>query len=74
MTRTSRDIIDESGVVKHGYDYNLQVWVRDYLIRDCAHPTHIKNTKLWCCNQHRYCGQDVRKVEGHEERAQRQEG
>ena len=32
MSRTSRDEVDERGIVINGFDYDLQVWVEDYKI------------------------------------------
>lgn len=48
MTRTSTDEI-RRGRVWNGYDYALQVWVRNGLIQDCGHP------RAWtdCCNARR---------------------
>ena len=30
--RTSADQVDNAGVVRNGFDYDLQVWVKDYII------------------------------------------
>lgn len=66
MSRTSSDDLDAAGVVRNGFDYELQVWVKDYMILDCGHPTHMKNVKPTCCPQHSLNGQDIRNVKGHE--------
>lgn len=53
MTRFSSDEI-VNGIVKNGFDYDLQVWVVGYIIMDCDH-------RFACgCNARRYAGQDIR--------------
>jgi hypothetical protein len=64
--RTSDDTTDKNGIVSDGYDYNLQVWVRSYIILDCGHPTSMKQAH--CCNAHRLAGRDIRDTQGHEVR------
>jgi len=60
MSRVSRDeIVDEA--VKNGFDYDLQVWVKDFKILDCGHPETMKADG--CCEGHRMAGQDIREVE-----------
>ena len=54
--RISKDEMVD-GVVKNGYDYDSQVWVKDYIIQDCGHPEEMKKTG--CCNQHKFAGQDI---------------
>lgn len=52
MRASNDEIIN--GIVKNGFDYDLQVWVVDYIIMDCGH-------KFACdCNARRYAGQDIR--------------
>lgn len=55
MSRQSKDIIID-GVVRSGFDYDLQVWVLDYIIQRCGHPVSMAG----CCNASRYAGQDIR--------------
>ena len=43
------------GKVKNGFDYILQVWVKNYIIQKCGH-------KACGCNAYRFAGQDIRKV------------
>lgn len=69
MTRLSKDILDENGVIQWGYDYNIQVWVDDYLVLNCFH-THIHTE---CCNARKYAGRDIRTIEGHETKESRRE-
>ena len=57
MTRLSGDEIVD-GIVKNGYDYDLQVWVKNYIIQDCGHPTNMKAEN--CCNAHIAAGKDIR--------------
>ena len=61
MTRTSLDMLDASRVVVTGYDYNLQVWVRDYVIVPCGHPEPMTG-----CNACKYAGEYIWNVPGHE--------
>lgn len=51
--RTSNNIYDQNGHLLHGYDYDLQVWVKNGIILDCGHPL----TSSYCCNAHLYFGQ-----------------
>jgi hypothetical protein len=37
MSRTSRDQFDEAGRLVNGFDYDLQCWVRKYIVQDCGH-------------------------------------
>lgn len=48
-----------------GYDYNLQVWVIDYICQPCAHPASMRVNNA-CCSQWQYQGLDVRTITGHE--------
>lgn len=50
MTRSSVDHIDCDGITFHGYDYDLQVWVEDYIVWDMS-PEHA--------------GKDIRNIPGH---------
>ena len=58
MSRESTNI-EVNGVVKNGFDYNLQVWVEDYIIQECGHPESMGSD---CCNQRIYKGKDIRFV------------
>lgn len=68
--RLSYDDIDDNGMVLCGYDYNLQVWVKDGIIQDCGHPTEMK--QQFCCNSHRLAGHRISEIQGHEERLKRE--
>ena len=57
MTRLSDNIISEDKV-KSGYDYDLQVWVKNFIICDCGH-SQIESCQ---CRQHELFGQDIRKI------------
>lgn len=58
MTRTSKNEYDRDGNLVWGYDYDLQCWVTDYVIEDCAHQYSFK-----ChCNGREYAGEDIRVV------------
>lgn len=41
------------------YDYDLQVWVVDGAVRDCAHPESMRGQSRTCCMSHRLAGMDV---------------
>jgi len=56
MTRTSTDEIRD-GRVFNGYDYNLQVWVSNGVIDDCAHPAAMQDKG--CCSMHQLRGKRV---------------
>jgi len=68
MTRTGTDLYAEDGSVWLGYDYNLQVWVRDGIVLACSHPESMR-VEGPCCTQDAYEGRRVREIEGHETRA-----
>mgnify|MGYP001582445345 CR=1 FL=1 len=46
--RTSRDIIDATGQTISGYNYDLQCWVREYVVLPCEHPQH--SPSCYACN------------------------
>ena len=55
MSRLSADEY-VNGHLKNGYDYDLQMWVLNYIVQDCGHlmPCH--------CNGRKYKGKDIREV------------
>ena len=53
--RSSRDDVDSDGVVRNGFDYDVQVWVENYVC-------------LGVGSGRVYVGQDIRNVPGHEVR------
>ncbi len=55
--RYSKDQFDNKGILVTGYDYNLQVWVIDYIIQNCGHPASMRPG---CCNHDRLQGKDIR--------------
>ncbi|NKE70179.1 hypothetical protein [Candidatus Manganitrophus noduliformans] len=68
MTRSSRDEIKD-GHVWNGYDYSLQVWVVNGVVRDCSHPDEMK--KGDCCSAKRLAGQRITEIPGAEKRDER---
>ena len=62
MSRQSNNDYDENGTLRNGFDYDLQVWVVDYLIPDCKHPREMKVNGSCCCQQDRLKGNDTRKM------------
>ena len=59
MTRTSGDVHDVNRDLCHGFDYDLQIWVKTYIILTCGHPPRMGP---YCCNARIYSGQGIRDV------------
>ena len=57
MSRISNNT-EVDGIVRHGFDYTLQVWVKDYIVQECGHPKSMGDC---CCNMGIYASQDIRK-------------
>jgi len=57
--RVSDDEYDPDGYLLNGFDYDLQVWVRNGRILDCGHPAAMRANGP-CCNAHRLAGQSIR--------------
>jgi len=47
-------------VVWNGYDYNLQVWVKDGIIQKCGHQQTVG-----CCNAGVYAGRKIETMPKH---------
>ena len=62
MSRGSGDEIDDVGTIKNGFDYGLQVWVKDYIVQRCGH-------QICRCNANQYQGQDIRQAKEMERRS-----
>ena len=68
MTRSSRDELHPAtGRVWNGFDYQLQVWVRNGIVDPGGHPAEMR-TNGPCCNQHAYAGQSILEIRGAETR------
>jgi hypothetical protein len=65
MTRLSSDELRD-GHVFNGFDYSIQVWVVDGIIRRCGHPAAMRSAGLSCCNASRYADQRISEVPGAE--------
>jgi hypothetical protein len=65
MTRLSSDEL-RLGRLFNGFDYQIQVWVVDGLIRGCAHPATMRSAGVPCCNAYLYAGQPIASVAGAE--------
>jgi hypothetical protein len=65
--RQSGDRLAATGTVQGGYDYQLQVWVKDGVVQPCGHPAAMRVTRP-CCPANRYRGQRVKEISGHEVR------
>lgn len=59
MTRLSKDEV-RVGRVWRGFDYHLQVWVDQGIVKDCGHPEEMKEND--CCNAHRLAGLSIRGI------------
>lgn len=69
MSRLSGDQLTVDGTILNGFDYRLQVWVKDGTVQMCGHPVSMRLGARVCCNQTRYAGQLVETIEGHEVRS-----
>ena len=68
MTRASQDELDPAtGRIWNGFDYQLQVWVRDGIVQPCGHPARMR-TSGPCCTQDAYAGRSILEIEGAETR------
>lgn len=67
MTRLSRDEI-RHGRVWNGFDYQLQVWVKDGFVLPCSHPASMRAHGTYCCNRDRYAGQAILTIAEAEQR------
>jgi hypothetical protein len=65
MTRLSSDEL-RLGRVFNGFDYQIQVWVVDGVVRGCAHPASMRQGGMPCCKAYRYAGQPIASVPGAE--------
>jgi len=54
--RSSRDEYDEEGVLKNGFDYDLQVWVKNYFVQNCGHKEIVNSCD---CNGRRFNGWEI---------------
>lgn len=50
------------GQLLNGYDYQLQVWVKNGVILDCDHPAEMSNDGYYCCNAKKYHGEMITAV------------
>lgn len=72
--RMSIDELTPHGTVHNGYDYQLNVWVRDGLILDCRHPQVEVGAPgelaggSRCCNARKLRGRRVDEIAGHDQR------
>jgi hypothetical protein len=46
----------QAGVIKNGYSYEHQCWIKDFVIQDCAHPA----TQDCGCFGRMYAGKQAR--------------
>ncbi len=56
--RTSKNEV-VSGKIKNGFDYELQVWVKDYTIQKCGHKKQVLG---FCCHVEKLAGKDIRSI------------
>ena len=55
------------GRVFNGYDYALQVWVKEGIIQPCAHHNSMRLGDQPCCNAFKLAGKSIHEVKGAEE-------
>jgi hypothetical protein len=51
MSRRSCDLVDEEGTVLSGFDYNLQVWVKDYICQNVGMGEEFYGLDIRTINQ-----------------------
>jgi hypothetical protein len=51
--RQSKDELNQDGTIKNGFDYNLQVWIRDGICTDVGSGA-------------KYAGKPIKSIPGHE--------
>lgn len=66
MSRLSGDQLAVDGTILNGFDYRLQVWVKDGVVQPCAHPDSMRQP---CCRAATYHGYKVATIAGHEVRS-----
>ena len=52
------DNVKTEGIVKNGFDYTLQAWIKNFIVEDCGH----KADNPCKCNGRRLKGQDIREL------------
>ena len=64
--QTSKEM--KNGLVFNGFDYELQVWVKDGIVQMCGHPDYYyprgTQWKSWaaCCQAKKYAGLSLHDV------------
>jgi len=72
MSRQSKDQVT-FGRVWNGYDYNLQVWVKEGVVVPCHHPAKARTASgqhegFFCCAGYLFGGMSIYGLEGAEDR------
>ena len=53
----------KKGQLHNGFDYDLQVWVKNGIIQDCGHPEPKRdNGGYFCCKASEYAGRQIKMV------------
>ena len=47
------------GQLLNGFDYDLQVWVKQGVVLDCGHPASMSSGGHYCCNARKYKGEKI---------------
>jgi len=50
--------IKVNNAIKDGFDYDLQVWIKNFIIQNCGH----KKDFACNCNGKKFSGQDIRNI------------
>ncbi len=66
MRHSQNEIVKNvsGGSVYNGFDYNLQVWVKEGVVLECGHPISMHPH---CCNAQKLKGQRVADIQGHQQ-------
>ncbi len=59
--RYSTNEIDTNNIIRNGFNYDLQIWIEDYIIQDCGHRGG-NTPELPCCNARKYRNKDIRDI------------
>ena len=52
-----------NGVLQYGFDYDLQVWVKDFIVQPCGHTDQYRAEHgNYCCNGWIYRNHDIRQL------------
>ncbi len=59
---TSSNAQYHKGQLVNGFDYDLQVWVKQGVVLNCGHPGAMSKDGYYCCNARKYGGEEVTSI------------